>query len=317
VILKPATSAEPATSTERTYADDLLPPSLLRKLERMRLVSRRPMRGQVLGSRRSMKHGASVEFSDFRDYSAGDDLRYVDWKAYGRLEKLYVKLFREEDDLSVHLLFDTSQSMDFGEPVTKLFFGKQLCAALGAIALMAFDRCSITALSESGSGRAPTLRGRGSVTHLFRHLSSLRAQGQSSVASALMRYAQAVSAPGVLVIVSDFYEHGLTRALLARASRRLDVVLVHVVSPEELDPGLNLGISGDVRLVDSETQSTVELTLTPGVLQAYRARFEAFSADLERVAKSAGAGYVRVSTDDSLEEIVLGTLARRRIVRAA
>jgi hypothetical protein len=130
-----------------------------------------------------------------------------------------------------------------------------------------------------------------------------------------MRYAQAVSAPGVLAIVSDFYNHGLTRALLARTGRRLDIVLVHVVAPEEVDPAVSVEAAGEVRLIDSETQDSVELTLTPAVLAQYRAQFAAFCSDLELLARSSGAGYVRVSTSDSPEEIVVGTLARRRLVR--
>ena len=275
------------------------------------------MRGEVLGSRRSVKHGASIEFSDFREYIAGDDLRYVDWKAYGRLEKLFVKLFREEDDLSLHLLLDASGSMAFGAPVSKLHFAKQLSAALGAIALMQYDRCSIAAISTDNRGRSPTLRGRRSVSMLLHRIAEIGVGSGASVAAGLSRYAQSVTSPGVLVIVSDFYEHGLTSALLARASRRLDIVLAHVVSPEEVDPSAILDLSGDVRLIDVESQGFVELTVTPAIVEEYRLEFSSFCEELSTMARSAGAGYLRVVTNDSLEEVVLGALARKQIVRTA
>jgi uncharacterized protein (DUF58 family) len=297
-----------------TAADTLLPSTLLRKLERLSLLSTRPMRGQVLGARKSVKHGASVEFSDFRDYTRGDDLRYVDWKAYGRLEKLFVKLFREEDDLSLHLLLDASVSMDFGAPVSKLRFGQELCAAMGAIALMEFDRCSLTTLSGGAGSRAPVVRGRRAVGELLRRIAVLRSHGQASIAQGVMRTVQAGIAPGVLAIISDFYEHGLTKALLARVSRQLDIVLIHVVTRSEVDPEIDPELAGDLRLIDPESNSFVELTVTPATIAEYKARFLRYCGEIEDMARSVGAGYLRVTADSSVEEIVLGAIRRKRIV---
>ena len=218
------------------------------------------MRSQLLGARRSLRHGASVEFSDFRDYAPGDDLRSIDWKAYGRLDKLLVKLFREEDDLSLHLLLDASLSMTAGGEPEKFLFAKKLCAALGAIALLDSDRCSLSLMAGQASPAASgvyALRGRSSLPALLAKLNQAQASGNARIASTLAAITQRRTAPGVLAIVSDFYDHGLTAALLARARRSFDVALVHVATPEEIDPSILLQSAvegqelGEVRFIDS------------------------------------------------------------------
>src|ERR1700710_1856689 len=127
----------------------LLDPAFLKKLEALSLVSKRVFSGQTKGERRSTKRGSSVEFADFREYALGDDLRSVDWKAYGRLEKLFLKLFVEEEDLSLPLLIDTSGSMEFGTPLSKADYARRIAAALGYIALSEYDRVSVTGFSEN------------------------------------------------------------------------------------------------------------------------------------------------------------------------
>ncbi len=304
-------------SLPSTAPEPLLEPGFLAALDRLSLSTRRPMRSQLLGVRRSVRHGASVEFSDFRDYAPGDDLRSIDWKAYGRLDKLLVKLFREEDDLTLHLLLDASLSMTAGGAPDKFRFAKKLCAALGAVALLDFDRCSLSLLAGSGArmpGGSHTLRGRSSLPVLLAQLNRAEANGNARISSTLTAMAQRRNSPGVLVIVSDFYDHGLTAALLGRARRSFDVALVHVATPEEIDPSILLDTTdgrqspGEVRLIDSETGDTVELTLAPNAVEIYRQEFNRFCDDLDAVARAAGATYTRVSTETPLQDVVLGTL---------
>src|ERR1700676_2894301 len=140
----------------------LLSPELLAQLERLELTSRKVFRGRMKGERRSPRKGQSVEFADFRSYVAGADLRVIDWNTYARLDRLFLKLFLEEEDLHFYLLLDASRSMDFGEP-TKLHYAKQLAAALGFIGLGRSDRVRIETLGQSPRQPAPVFRGRHSM----------------------------------------------------------------------------------------------------------------------------------------------------------
>src|SRR5919106_3123532 len=137
----------------------LLSPQLLAQLEHLELVTRKVFRGRLKGERKSKRKGQSVEFADFRNYVAGDDLRFIDWNTYARLDRLFLKLFLEEEDLHFYALIDASNSMDFGEP-TKLQFAKQLAAALGFIGLCRADRVKVESLGSRSRKPGPTLRGR-------------------------------------------------------------------------------------------------------------------------------------------------------------
>src|SRR5438093_3611383 len=145
---------------EATISAPLLSPQLLAQLERLELVSRKIFRGRMKGERRSKRKGQSVEFADFRQYVPGDDLRFIDWNLFARMERLYLKLFLEEEDLHFYALLDTSASMDFGEP-TKLQYAKQLAASLAFIGLCRADRVKVETLDTSSRKPGPVLRGRG------------------------------------------------------------------------------------------------------------------------------------------------------------
>src|ERR1700754_5027419 len=132
----------------------LLNPELLAQLERLELVSRKIFRGRMKGERRSNRKGQSVEFADFRNYVPGDDLRFIDWNTYARLDRLFLKMFLEEEDLHFYLLIDASRSMSFGTP-TKLFYAQQLAAALGFMGLTRSDRVRIETLGQSVRHGAP------------------------------------------------------------------------------------------------------------------------------------------------------------------
>ena len=141
----------------------------LRKLERLALLSRRAMAGHYQGERRSPKRGQSVEFADFRPYTPGDDFRRIDWNAYARLERFFIKLFVEEEDLTVHLLVDASRSMDWGEP-NKLWYAARAAGALGYVALAGLDRVTVTALGkdqEDNRSHFPPRRGKQPWTPTF------------------------------------------------------------------------------------------------------------------------------------------------------
>jgi uncharacterized protein (DUF58 family) len=289
----------------------LLDPAFLKKLEALSLVSKRVFAGQTKGERRSNKRGSSIEFADFREYALGDDLRYVDWKAYGRLEKLFLKLFVEEEDLSIHLLVDTSKSMDFGSPVTKADYARRLAAALGYVALSEYDRVLLTSFSGGLNEPMPPLRGKPGVFPFFQFLETkLPVGGETRLGDALTQYAARTKTNGIAVVISDFFDETHERGIKALLSRRFQVVLLHVLDEEELHPTL----TGDLRLVDAETQAVREVSISPHLIAQYEARVEGFCAGLQRLAGRYNLDYVRASTGTPFEDVVLKSL-RGGVVR--
>jgi uncharacterized protein (DUF58 family) len=277
-------------------------PEFLGQLERLSLASRRMLRGRVKGERKSPRKGHSVEFCDYRAYGAGDDLRYVDWNIVGRLDRLYVKLFLDEEDLCLHLLVDASASMGFG---TKLGYAARLAAALGLVGLVNLERVGVGIIRERIAEGWPPARGRGQFLSLVEFLSRLRAGGKTGLNEGLGTYAMRAREAGLAVLISDLldpggYETGL-RALL---ERRFDVHVVHLLSPQEVDPSFG----GDLQLIDAETAETRELTLDGEALRAYRKRTHEFFERVEGFCRAQEIGYRRVVTDTPLEEFMLAEL---------
>ena len=191
----------------------LLSPSFLNRLEQLELVSRKVFLGQMRGERRSPRQGISVEFSDYRNYVPGDDLRFIDWNIYGRLDRLFLKLFLEEEDLHVYLLLDTSQSMAFGAP-EKLHYAKQIAAALGYIGLTRSDRVIIESVAGDSSLKMPPLRGKQQGLQMLEFLELLQTGGGTSLAQSLRDFSVRNSGRGIVVLISDLmdkdgYESGL------------------------------------------------------------------------------------------------------------
>jgi uncharacterized protein (DUF58 family) len=279
-------------------------PEFLAQLERLTLASRRIFRGRVKGERRSPRRGHSVEFCDYRAYGVGDDLRYVDWNAYGRLDRLHVKLFVDEEDLCLHLLVDASASMDFGQP-TKLDYGVRLAAALGFVGLVGLERVGVGILRDRvAEGWAPT-RGRNQFPALLDFLTDVRPAGATRLNDALGIYAMRARESGVAVVISDLldpagYEAGL-RALM---ERRFDIHVIHLLDPQEMAPDLG----GDFRLTDAETGEVRELSVDREALRDYRERLHAFLERAETFCRAQEIGYHRVVTDTAVEEFVLAQL---------
>ena len=220
--------------------------AFLRQLERLMLVSRSAVQGGSKGVRRSAKHGRSVEFADYRDYTLGDDLRALDWNVLARLERLFVKLFIEEEDVTVHVLLDGSASMQAGSP-EKLLFAKRAAAALAYVGLASYDRVSLAVLQGRGARRFPSVRGTGRIFRILADLSAVTATaGRTDLASAARHYASQVTQRGPLILISDLFDPDAQRAISELAGTRCEVAVLHVLSPDELDPPLD----GDLRLVD-------------------------------------------------------------------
>ena len=283
---------------------DLLSPEFLTQLERLTLVSRRAFRGRTRGERKSPRKGMSVEFSDYRQYGVGDDLRYVDWNIYGRLDRLYLKLFVDEEDLCLHLLLDGSASMSFGEP-SKLHYATRLVAALGFVGLVNHERVGVAVLRDRmAEGWNPT-RGRGQFFSLLDFAVRLRAAGPTGLNEALGAYALRSREAGVAVLLSDLLDPaGYETGVKALLERRFDVHVIHVLAPEEMNPAL----AGDLRLTDSETGETRDMTMDGEAMAEYRRRLGDFQGRAESFCRANEVAYYRVTTDTPVEEMLLRQL---------
>jgi uncharacterized protein (DUF58 family) len=284
--------------------------SFLRQLERLGVLMKQPVRGGLKGGRRSVKRGQSVEFADYRDYALGDDLRQLDWNVYARLEKLFVKLFVEEEDVTITFLIDASPSMAFGRP-EKLLFAKRAAAALGYIALSSEDRVVVAALAGRMARRQGGLRGSGRVFRLLANLSSIQpAEGATDLLASARHAAAMLRGRGVVVLLSDLLDPSADRVIRELAATGSELIVLHTLSPDELDPQLE----GDLRLVDSESGEGIDVTVDLSTLDDYKARLAAWQEGLAELAIKRRASYVPLSTDVPIADLVFAELRRRRVV---
>ena len=282
----------------------------LRQLERLLLIMKRPVRGGLKGGRRSVKRGQSVEFADFRDYSMGDDLRLLDWNVLARLEKLFIKLYVEEEDVTIHFLLDASASMAAGNP-PKLLFAKRAAAALGYIGLASEDRVAVTALAARAGQRQVALRGSGRVFRLLAALSSIgTADGPTDLVASVRHAAAQLTGRGVIVLLSDLLDPAADKVIRELAATGSELIVLHVLSPDELDPSME----GDVRLVDVETGDGLDVTVDLATLDDYKARLAVWQEGFSDLAARRGATYVPISTDLPLADLVFAELRRRRVL---
>lgn len=278
----------------------ILDAAFLKKLERLSIISRRPFAGQMKGEKKSLKRGTSIEFADYREYGLGDDLRYVDWNLAARFDKMFLKLFVEEEDLFLSLLIDTSESMRFGEPA-KFRFAVQLAAALGYIGLSNYDRVSVQPYTSELGRALPTQRGKGGVLPFFSFLETLKVGGNTSFSSSLKRYASTVKHKGVAIVFSDFFDSSWQEGVKALLARGFQVSLIQTLSEDEIKPSL----LGDLRIIDSETGEFKEMSVNPQLQQRYELAFLQFCGEIESFSHRYGVDYLRASSSMPVEQIVL------------
>lgn len=283
----------------------VLSPALLARLERVQLVTRRRLAGGLSGEHRSPRHGSSLDFADFREYTPGDDLRRLDLNALARLDRLLIKLFDAEDDLTLRLLIDTSGSM----AGPKLARAVELAAAVGFCALIRRDVVSVHTFPVERPG--PRFRGRHAAGALFDHLGRLEAGGETGFARAAARLLTQPGPPGLTLVLSDLltpeWDQGITRL----PARRGEVAVAHVLAPTDLDPDL----SGDLELVDTETGARLDVSLTASVLADYRTLAHRWADEVAGRVRATGGAYLRVLTTDDLEQVLLGPARTNGVVR--
>jgi uncharacterized protein (DUF58 family) len=294
-------------------ASRLLSETTRARLMPLSMAPRRRHASSTKGERRSARRGTSIEFADYRGYTPGDDLRKLDWNVYARLNRPIVKLYEDEEDLHVHLLLDDSASMGplAADAADKWWFARRLAAALGFVALNSNDRLTISALRTAG--QAPYQgRGQAAAPAMLRHLAALEAGSALNAAAALRQFSLRERRSGMVFLLSDLmWEEGVAEGLNTLASKGHEVVVVHILAPEEIQPSL----SGDLRLVDVETSASQEVTADSSLLAQYDRSLRAWLAETRRECARRRAAYVLATADTAPEAVVLGDLRRVGAVR--
>ena len=289
----------------------MLDPEFMNRLDSLDVLSRKILQGKLQGERRSKRRGQSVEFADHRPYVAGDDLRFVDWNIYGRLEQLFLKLFIEEQDLTVHVVVDGSASMSVGEPSKELFI-KKLAAALGYVSLVNNNRVSISVFADGVVGQLANMRGRNYLHQMADFLLTAQCDGVSQFETACRQIASGRIGCGVMVVLSDFlFKEGYDSGLRRLIGRQYDLYVIQVLSAQELSPDF----AGDLKLIDIEDADVAEITVSAALVKHYKRNVTAYCNELKDFCSRRGAVYALANSGDSVESLVLNYLRRIRLLR--
>ncbi|MFM9994652.1 MAG: DUF58 domain-containing protein [Phycisphaerales bacterium] len=324
--------------------EDLLDPALIARISRLDFTSRKIFAGKLRGERRSKKRGESVEFADHRPYVSGDDLRHIDWNIFGRLDRLFLKLFLEEEDLSLHIVLDASASGDCGEP-NKFLYMQRLAMALGYIGLVNLNRVTVSAVggggrdaetqrrrdgaeNSSGASSLPLsvspslvsairdLRGRRRTQDLARFMCGLAPGGVAPFTESCKRIALSRRGKGVMVVLSDFFhKEGYDTGLRLLVGRGYDLFLIQTLSPQEVDPTGPSGVAGDLRLKDVEDGDVAEVTISAPLLKRYKANLAAYNNQLREFCARREIGLLTIRTDTPIDTLILEYLRKRGVLR--
>jgi uncharacterized protein (DUF58 family) len=281
---------------------ELFNEEFLKKLEYLFVVSRKLFQGMLQAQRRVKKVGSGVEFSDHRTYSPGDDMRLLDWAAYGRTEKLLLRLFQEEEDLFIYMLVDISASMHYGDP-PKINYAKQVAAGLAYAGLANLDRVGIIPFSGNVAGRLPPTRGKAQIFKILNFLRGAKQpKGTTDTKTSALNFVHQNKRRGLVFMISDFYDpKSYQEGLNYLRYNKHDVVAIHVYDPEEATPDL----SGDLEIVDCETGETRPVTITSGMLEAYKKEHAKYLDEVKDFCKKNQMQYTRAPTNVPFDELIL------------
>ena len=273
----------------------------LRKLERVELLARKMFRGLLRGEHATPRRGRGLEFSDFRHYRPGDDFRHIDWNIYSRLDQLFLKLHASEEDLTLHLVVDTSASMGFGEP-SKFDQARRLAAALACIALHNLDRVGVSVFAATLDASLPPVKARHHMARLLEFLGGLPCTGESRFGAALREFTTRTRSPGLAILVSDLLggddvEDGIEALLYAGH----EVAVIQLLAETEIDPPLD----GALRLVDAETGRELDVTVDRELRRLYRLQLDRRLQRIESFCRRRRVEYLRASTAIAFEDVVL------------
>jgi uncharacterized protein (DUF58 family) len=299
-------------SKSKARITPLLANDVLARVERLRLNPVARYTNRSRGEHISRAGGSSIEFKDYRDYSAGDDMRYIDWNIFSRLHRPYVKLFHEEEEMHVVLLIDASASMGFEN---KLERAKELAAALGVMGLLGTEKVSVQVFNHRDTTKLHRFRphaGRVSMRSLFQFLEPIEAGGEAPLEEGVDMLLKHHSGRGIVVVLSDFLTTGdLRKSFNMLFSSGLEIFGLQVLSPTEIEPD----VSQDLRLVDSETGETLDVTAGGDIVELYEEYRDAFQLHLESLAQSRRGRVLTVSCGDPIEHLIFDVLRRRGWIR--
>lgn len=282
-------------------ADEQFDEAFLKKLEYLYIVSQKIVPGRMRAERKTKIVGSGIEFADYRNYAPGDDLRNIDWRIYARTEKLFLRLFEEEEDLYIYFLIDSSKSMTLGDP-DKWSYAKRVAAALGYIGLSNLDRVSIIPFSSQLDGRLPPSRGKAQIFKIFEFLEALDPGEQTSLEDAFRTFVTQNKRRGMAVVISDFYDpRGFEEGLNFLRYHKFEPLVIHLTDDRELDADFR----GDLQLVDCETGDIAELTVTQGMMREYQKAFDAYCAELEEYCVKRQILYFRAPIQVAFDDLIL------------
>jgi uncharacterized protein (DUF58 family) len=306
-LFRPKSAPRRAEARRAELFDD----DFQKKLESLAIVSRRVFGGRMRADRRSKKKGSVVEFADHRDYTAGDDFRSVDWSIYQRFGRLLVRLYEEEEDLSIYFIVDSSSSMAFGD-AKKFDQARRLAAALAYVGLANLDRVTIVGATDSVSARMPTTRGKGRIFKVFEFLSELTPGGTTDLGDAMKTFVAQHKRRGLAVLISDLYDPaGFERGINTLRFNKFEPFVLHVVDHKEARPELK----GDVRLYDCETGEEREVTVTDSLLDDMARAFDDYKHSIERFCTSRQVPYFAADVGVPFDELVLRVFRRGGFLR--
>jgi uncharacterized protein (DUF58 family) len=290
----------------------LLPDSTRARLSSLLFTPRRARHGGQKGERRSTQRGTSIEFADYRNYVAGDDLRKLDWNVYARLDRPTIKLYEDEEQLTVHVLLDNSASMGAmdGTDNQKWHYAQQWGAQLGFVALNGGDHLFVHALAQSVAPYSG--RNKAQTPLMLNHIRAMTTHGRMDINNALKNIALREKRVGMVFIISDlFAPNGYNEGVNALLAKGHEITLIHTLTPQEIEPPL----VGDLRLIDVESGTAQDVTIDASLRTRYRQSLEAWLARIRDDCGKRGMGYVQVSTDTAPEQTILHDLRRLGVVR--
>ena len=310
-VFKRATAPLSRRMGRAEASEDLFDDEFQRKLDYLAMVSKRVFSGAMRAERRTKKTGSGVEFADHRDYVPGDDFRYLDWSAYQRFGRLLIRLYEEEEDLSIYFIVDSSASMGFGGG-EKLRQAKRLCAALAYVGLANLDRIAIVTANDEVSGRMQSTRGKARIFRVFRFLTAVKAEGATDLGDAMKTFVAQHKRRGLAVVLSDLYDPaGFERGINVLRYNRFEPFVLHLVDPADARPELR----GDVRVYDCETGDEREVTVTAKVLERYAAAYEEYLEEVKRFCVGKQVSYFRADVSVPFDELILRVFRRGGFLR--
>ncbi|ASW43745.1 DUF58 domain-containing protein [Clostridium isatidis] len=291
---------------ERIFNEDFFS-----KLNKINLSINLKLSSGTQGGRKSKAKGVSVEFSDYREYMHGDDFRRIDWNAYGRFDKFFIKVFMEEREGIFNFFLDTSKSMDYGKE-NKKNMALKIVAALSYVALNNLDRVNINLLDSGNIQVLKEISGSRAFQRIIKDLENISFDGTTSLTQSIRK--RPIKNKGVSIVVSDFLDNlglkDLEEALKYLAFKKQEIILIQVLALEEIKPELN----GEITLIDSETNENIKISLTPNLIKEYEKTLYSYKKSIENLVKKYNGKFISVNSSMEIEEVILGELSKKRVL---